>query len=126
MKNESEVKMMTEVVPLRPKAYSYLKYDRTEHKTAKGTKKCVIERESKFKNYENFNKPNHFDNIIKYLEKNEINTDSLKKGYEEFIKNNELILKKQGESKREGHNVYTEIINKIALSPNDEYNRLMQ
>ena len=37
-----------------------------------------------------------------------------------------MILKKQGESKSEGHNVYTEIINKIALSPNDEYNRLMQ
>ena len=69
MKNESEVKMMTEVVPLRPKSYSYLKHDRIEHKTAKGTKKCVIERKSKFKNYENFHKPNHFDNIIKYLEK---------------------------------------------------------
>ena len=65
-------------------------------------------------------KVNQHDDIIKYLEKNEINTDSLKKEYEELIKYIKFILKIQQSFKSEGHNIYTEIINKIALSPNDD------
>ena len=36
---------------LRPKTYSYLIDDGSEHKRVKGTKKCAMEREIKFKNY---------------------------------------------------------------------------
>ena len=35
------------------------------------------------------------ENKINYLEKNEIDADSLKKDHKEFIKNNKLILKTQ-------------------------------
>ena len=43
-----------------------------ETKRAKGTKKCVIKRELKFKIYEDYNKATQVDNIIKYLEKMEL------------------------------------------------------
>ena len=42
---------MIEFVALRPKTYSYFMDDGSEHKRAKGTKKCVIKRKIKFKNY---------------------------------------------------------------------------
>ena len=35
----------------RAKAYAYLMDDNTEHKKAKGIKKCIIKRELMFKNY---------------------------------------------------------------------------
>ena len=38
----------------------------------------------------------------------------------EFIKNNKLILKTQEKFKSERHNVFTEKINKTALSSNDD------
>ena len=43
---------MKEFVGLRAKTYAYLMDDDTEHKKAKGTKKCIIKRELMFKNYE--------------------------------------------------------------------------
>ena len=39
---------MTEFVALRAKTYAYLKDDNSEHKKAKGTKKCVIKLELMF------------------------------------------------------------------------------
>ena len=42
---------MIEFVALRPKTYSYFMDHGSEHKRAKGTKKCVIKRKIKFKNY---------------------------------------------------------------------------
>ena len=42
---------MIEFVALRSKTYSYFMDDGSEHKRAKGTKKCVIKRKIKFKNY---------------------------------------------------------------------------
>ena len=64
--------------------------DNSEHKKAKGTKKCVIKRELMFKNY-------------KHCQSND-----------------EIILKSQQRFKSDHHNVYTEQINKIALSSNDD------
>ena len=61
-----------------------------EHKKAKGTKKCVIKTELIFRNY----------------------TDCLL--------NKKIILKSQQRFKSDCHNVYTEQINKIALSSNDD------
>ena len=46
--------------------------------------------------------------------------DSLKKGNKEFIKTNKLILKAEQRFRSEKHNVFTEEINKIALSSNDD------
>ena len=44
MKDELGGKIMTEVVALRPKNYSYLMDDGGSDKKARGTKKCVIKR----------------------------------------------------------------------------------
>ena len=77
---------------------------RLKKKRAKGTKKCVIKRELKFKNYEDCNKANQLNNIVKYLEKNGVNTYVLKENYEEFIANNQLLLKTQQRFKSESHN----------------------
>ena len=90
MKDELGGKIMTEFVALRPKTYSYLTDDCKEDKKVKGTKKCVIKRMLKFYDYE-------------YC-----------------LKNNATILKSQQRFKSEKHDVYTEEVNKIALSSNDD------
>ena len=61
---------MTKFVGVRAKTCSYLIDDDSEHKKAKGKKKCVINRKLKFENYENCwdatqlkNKMNHLENI---------------------------------------------------------------
>ena len=71
-------------------AYSHLTDDCEEDKHAKGTKKCVIKRILKFYDY-------------KYC-----------------LLNNEVILKSQQRFTSEKHDVYTEEVNKIALSSNDD------
>ena len=45
--------------------------------------------------------------------------DSLKEDHKEFIKNNKLILKTQQRLRSEKNNAFTEEVNKIALSSND-------
>ena len=57
---------------------------------------------------------------MNHLEKNKIDVDSLKKGHKEFVKNNKLISKSQRRLKIKKQNVFTEEINKIALSANDD------
>ena len=92
-KDELGGKIMKEFVGLRAKTWAYLLDDDSEHKKAKGTKKkkkSVIKRGLMFKNY----------------------TDCLL--------NDKTILKSQQRFKSECHNVYTEQINKIALSSNDD------
>ena len=42
---------MAEVVALRPKICAYLMDDGSNHKKAKGTKKCVIKQKLMFENY---------------------------------------------------------------------------
>ena len=90
MKDELGGKIITEFVTLRPKTYSYLTDDGKEDKKAKGTKKCVIKRMIKFGDYKN--------RLLK----------------------NEVILKSQQRFVSKKHDVYTENINKIALSNNDD------
>ena len=53
MKDELEGKIMTKFAGLKAKSYSYLIDDGSEDEKAKGTKKCVIRRKLKFKNYKN-------------------------------------------------------------------------
>ena len=50
-KDELGGKIVTEFCALRAKAYTYKLDDDTEHKKAKGTKKCIIKRELMFENY---------------------------------------------------------------------------
>ena len=90
MKNELGGKIITEFVTLRPKTYSYLTNDYKEDKKAKGTKKCVIKRMIKFNDYKN------------------------------CLLKDEVILKSQQRFISKKHDVYTESINKIALSNNDD------
>ena len=64
--------------------------DCSEHKKAKGTKKCVIKRKLMLENYK------------------------------DSMFNNKIILKSQRKFKSDYHKVYTEEVNKIALSSNDD------
>ena len=70
---------MLKFVGLRAKSYSYLIDVDSEDKNAKGTKMCVIKRRLKIENYKNCLEATQLENKINYLEKNEINKDSLKK-----------------------------------------------
>ena len=90
MKDELGGKIMTELLALRPEAYSYLTDDCEEDKKAKGTKKCVKKRKIKFNDYK------------------------------DFLLNNQIVLKSQQRLNNERHDVYTEEINKISLSSNDD------
>ena len=81
---------MIEFCALRAKAYTYRMEDDSGHKKAKGTKKCIIKRELAFKNYK----------------------DSLL--------NNEIVVNSQQRFRSDHHNVYTEEVNKIARSSNDD------
>ena len=89
-KDELGGNIMKEFCALRAKTYAYLMDDDSEKKKAKGTKICVIKREIMFENY----------------------TD--------LLFNNNTILRSQLRFKSDHHNVYTEEINKIALSSNDD------
>ena len=50
-KDELGGKIIIEVIALRPKTYAYLMDDGSNHKKAKGTKKCVIKQKFMFENY---------------------------------------------------------------------------
>ena len=90
MKDGLGGKIMTEFVALKPTTYSYLTDDCKEDKNAKGTKKCVIKRRLKVNDYK------------------------------DCLLNNEIILNSQQRFKSERHDIYTEEVNKIALSSNDD------
>ena len=90
MKDELDGKMITEFFTLRPKTYSYLTDDGKKDKKAKGTKKGVIKKMTKFDDYK------------------------------KCLLNDEVILKPQQRFISKKYDVYTENINKIALNNNDD------
>ena len=90
MKDELEGKIITEFVTLRPKTYSHLTGDCKEDKKTKGTKKCLIKRMIKFNDYKN------------------------------CLLKDEVVLKSQQRFISKKHDVYTQNINKITLSNNDD------
>ena len=90
MKDELGVKIMIEFAALTPKTYSYLMDDGNSNKSSKGTKKCVVKQRLKFNDYR------------------------------DCLLNNEIILESQQRFKSEVLNVYTEEVNTIALSSNDD------
>ena len=81
---------MKEFCTLGTKTYSYLMDDDREVTKSKGIKKCVIRRGLMFENY----------------------TDCWR--------NDKIILKSQERFKSNLHKVYTEEVNKITLSSNDD------
>ena len=81
---------MIEFVRLTAKTYAYLIDDNSEHKKPKGTEKSVIKRELMHKNYK------------------------------DCLFNDKIISKSQQRFKSDHHNAYTEQINKIALSSNND------
>ena len=83
-------KIITEFVTLRSKTYPFLTDDGKEDKKAKGTKKCVIKKMIKINDYK------------------------------KCLLNDEVMLKPQQRFISKKHDVYTENINKIALSNNDD------
>ena len=88
MKDELGGKIVPEFVTLRPKTYSYLTDNGKEDKKLKERKKCVIKRMIKFNDYKN------------------------------CLLKDKVILKSQQRFISKKHDVYTENINKIALSNN--------
>ena len=90
MKGELGGKITTEFVALRPKTHSYLTDDCEEDKKTKGTKKCVTKRKLRFDDYK------------------------------DCLLNNQIVLKSQQRFNNGRQGVYTEEINKIALSSNDD------
>ena len=90
---------MEEFYALRAKTYAYLingynddDYDKEKiiNKKAKGTKECVIKRRVLFENYK------------------------------DCLFNNTVILRSQQRFKSDYHEVYSEEVNKIAISSNDD------
>ena len=90
MKDELGGGIITEFIALRPKTYSYTTDEFIEMKKAKGTKKCIMKKMLKFEDYK------------------------------KCLLDNESMLKSQQRFKSENHEMYTENINKIALSSNDD------
>ena len=90
MEDEPGGKIMTEFAALRSTTYSCLMDDGNSDKKAKGPKKCVIKR------------------VLKVND------------YKDCLLSNDIKLKSQQRFKSEVHNVYTDQINKIALSSNDD------
>ena len=89
-KDELGGKIITEVIKLRPKKYSYLMDDGSDHKKAKGAKKCAIKQNLMFKNYK------------------------------DCLFNNKTVYRSQETAKSYYHVVYTEKANKIVVSSNDD------
>ena len=90
MKDELGGEIITEFVALRPKTYSYLTDNDKIGKNAKGTKKCVIKKMIEFDDYK------------------------------KCLLNDKVILKSQQRFISNKHDVYTEDVNKIALSNDDD------
>ena len=88
MKDELGGQITKEFGGLRANTYSYLKDNNDEAKKAKGTKKCIIKRKLKFKDYKNCLEAVQTERKKNYLRKKKIDVDGLKEDKKEFIKNN--------------------------------------
>ena len=83
-------KIIIEFAAPRPKTYTYLDDDNNDHKKAKGTKKCVIKQKLVFTNFK------------------------------DCLFNNKNLYRSQQRFKNYNHDVYTEEVNQIALSSDDD------
>ena len=90
MKDELGGETITDFIALRPKTYSYLIDYDKIDKKAKGTKKCAINK------------------MIKYDD------------YKKCLLNEKILLRSQKRVISKKHDVYTENVNEIALSNDDD------
>ena len=111
---------MTKFVGLRAKTYSYLQMSVVKIKKEKTQKTMSLIANLNLKIIKIVSKQLNLRIKQTIQKKKEIDTDSPKKDDKEFIKNNRLILKTQKRFKNERHNIFTQEINKIALSLNDD------
>ena len=102
---------MKKFVGLRPKTYNYLTHEGRIDKKTKRTKRCVIKRKPKLKDYKNCLEATQLENEINHLEKMKLT---------KIVLTNKLILKIQQRFKSERDNVFTGEFNKVALSSNDD------
>ena len=102
MKDELGRKVMKKFLRLRSRIYSYLIDDSSEKKREKISKSCVIKRKLKLKDYKNCLERTQVENKLNHIEKNEIQVDSLKKDYKEFMKNRNIMLGTQQNLKVKG------------------------
>ena len=86
----------------------------------KDAKKCITRRKTKFEYYKHCSEATQLENKINQPEKNKFDMVSLRVNHKEFIENNKLILKSQQIFRSEKHNVFTEEVNKIPFSANDD------
>ena len=89
-KDELNGKIIIKYAALRAKAYTFLLDCCDGDDYDKGTKKCITKRELTFKNYK------------------------------DCLLNDEIVIKSQHRFRSDHHKVYTEEVNKIALSSNDD------
>ena len=89
-KDELGGKSISEFVALRSKTYAYLDDGGNKHKKSKGTKTCVIKQKFMFQNFK------------------------------DCLLNNKTVYRSQERFKSFNHDVYTEEVNKIPLSNNDD------
>ena len=73
-----------------------------------------------FEDYDNCLEATQIKNKINQVRKNKTDIECLKKDHKEFIKNNKSILKIQERFNSGRRNAFTEEINKIAFSSNDD------
>ena len=97
---------------------SYLKDNNGEDKETKWTKRCVIKRNLILRDYKNYLKESQIEKN-EIFGKEKIDVDCLKVDKKEFLKD-KIILKTQQGFKSKRHNLFTEVITKIALSSNND------
>ena len=119
MKDELGGKTMPKFVGLRAKISNCLIDNGSEDKKAKDTKKIVIKIKLKSGNYRNCLEAIQLENKMNYLKKIKL-TKIVLKNHTHFIRNNKSILKRHQWFKSERHSVFTEEINNIALSLNND------
>ena len=115
-------KILTEFHALRPEMCSYLTDDNDENKKSKDTKGCVIKRKLQFEDYKNCLEATQLENESIQIEKNKIDVDSLIENNKKFWKSklintkDKLILKSQQRFRSKKQIIFTEEVNKMALS----------
>ena len=83
-------------------------------------KKMCHKKKFKFEDYKNCLETTQLENKIIHINNNKTDVKSLIEHHKNFLRNKKIILKSQQKLKSKRYNVFTEEINKITLSSNDD------
>ena len=83
-------------------------------------KKMCLNKKFKFEDYKNCLETTQLENKIIHINNNKTDVKSLIEHPKNFLKNKTIILKSQQKLKSKRYNVFTEEINKITLSSNND------